>query len=216
MQTRWPRCKHELCRFDSYAMLGGAGGLEDNQQRRSRRWSDDRSPRRSDSRGNVSRRGSTSNPLKDARNITPQRIGMGVDYDGTGPIDAIGHARITFAGTGMGGGWVCSTSLEHAGEREHVVDLVWVVRAPGGDDRDIVADLLRVDLGRRVGHREYDRAPGAIRRTAAADTAPGPETPTSTSASKHVVGRAPEPAPVRAPCERRPVAFKGRILTSPG
>ena len=50
------------------------------------------------------------NPLAHARNITPQRIDMGVDYDGEGEIDAIGNARITFAGTGIGGGWVCSTA----------------------------------------------------------------------------------------------------------
>jgi len=37
------------------------------------------------------------------------RIDMGVDYDGQGEIDAIGDARVTFAGTGIGGGWVCST-----------------------------------------------------------------------------------------------------------
>ena len=36
-------------------------------------------------------------------------IDMGVDYDGEGEIDAIGDAYITFAGTGIGGGWVCST-----------------------------------------------------------------------------------------------------------
>jgi hypothetical protein len=35
---------------------------------------------------------------------------MGVDYDGTGEIDTLGNARVTFAATGIGGGWTCSTS----------------------------------------------------------------------------------------------------------
>ena len=49
-------------------------------------------------------------------------------------------------------------AFEDAGECEHVVDLVGVVRAPGGDDRDVVADLFGGDLGHRIGHREHDRA----------------------------------------------------------
>ena len=53
--------------------------------------------------------GQYANPFAHTRNLTPQRIDMGVDYDGQGEIDAIGDAHITFAGTGIGGGWVCST-----------------------------------------------------------------------------------------------------------
>ena len=49
------------------------------------------------------------NPFAHTRNLTPQRIDMGVDYDGQGEIDAIGDAHITFAGTDIGGGWTCST-----------------------------------------------------------------------------------------------------------
>jgi hypothetical protein len=51
--------------------------------------------------------GGYANPLASATSVTPQRIDMGVDYDGAGPIDAIGDAQIKFAGTGIGGGWVC-------------------------------------------------------------------------------------------------------------
>jgi hypothetical protein len=47
------------------------------------------------------------NPFAHAHNLIPQRIDMGVDYDGAGPIDAVGTARITFAGTSIGGGWTC-------------------------------------------------------------------------------------------------------------
>src|SRR2546423_7984260 len=36
--------------------------------------------------------GQYANPLAHTHNVTPQRIDMGVDYDGTGPIDAIGDA----------------------------------------------------------------------------------------------------------------------------
>jgi hypothetical protein len=53
--------------------------------------------------------GQYANPFAHTRNLTPQRIDMGVDYDGQGEIDALGDAHITFAGTGIGGGWVCST-----------------------------------------------------------------------------------------------------------
>ena len=50
------------------------------------------------------------NPFAHTTNLVPQRIDMGVDYDGTGPIDALGNGRITFAGTGIGGNWICSTN----------------------------------------------------------------------------------------------------------
>ena len=53
--------------------------------------------------------GQYANPFVHTRNLTPQRIDMGVDYDGQAEIDAIGDAHITFAATGIGGGWVCST-----------------------------------------------------------------------------------------------------------
>lgn len=53
--------------------------------------------------------GQYANPFAHTRYLTPQRIDMGVDYDGQGEIDAIGDAHITFAATGIGGGWVCST-----------------------------------------------------------------------------------------------------------
>jgi hypothetical protein len=53
--------------------------------------------------------GQYANPFAHSRSLTPQRIDMGVDYDGQGEIDAIGDAHIAFAATGIGGGWVCST-----------------------------------------------------------------------------------------------------------
>ena len=53
--------------------------------------------------------GQYANPFAHTGNLTAQRIDMGVDYDGQGEIDALGDAHITFAGTGIGGGWVCST-----------------------------------------------------------------------------------------------------------
>jgi hypothetical protein len=53
--------------------------------------------------------GEYANPFAHTRDLTPQRIDMGVDYDGQGEIDAIADAHITFAATGIGGGWVCAT-----------------------------------------------------------------------------------------------------------
>ncbi|MGH3610958.1 MAG: hypothetical protein ACRDRD_23150, partial [Pseudonocardiaceae bacterium] len=54
--------------------------------------------------------GSYVNPFAHTRNLIPRRIDMGVDYDGQGEIDALGNAKITFAATGIGGGWTCNTS----------------------------------------------------------------------------------------------------------
>jgi hypothetical protein len=51
-----------------------------------------------------------TDPFARSRNLVPERVDMGVDYSGSGEIDAIGNARIAFAQTGIGGGWVCSTS----------------------------------------------------------------------------------------------------------
>ena len=58
--------------------------------------------------------GQYANPFARTHSLIPQRIDMGVDYDGQGEIDAIGDAHITFAGTGIGGGWVCSTPTNGA------------------------------------------------------------------------------------------------------
>jgi len=58
--------------------------------------------------------GQYADPLAHTQNLTPQRIDMGVDYDGQGEIDAIGNAHVTFAATGIGGGWVCSTPTNGA------------------------------------------------------------------------------------------------------
>jgi hypothetical protein len=41
--------------------------------------------------------------------LTAERIDVGVDYAGSGEIDAVGNATIVFAGTGIGGGRLCST-----------------------------------------------------------------------------------------------------------
>jgi hypothetical protein len=49
------------------------------------------------------------NPFAHSHALTAERIDMGVDYSASGEIDAIGNARVAFAATGIGGGWVCST-----------------------------------------------------------------------------------------------------------
>lgn len=42
------------------------------------------------------------NPLRDVQNLTPERIDMGVDYSGTGPVHALGPGVITATGNS---GW---------------------------------------------------------------------------------------------------------------
>ena len=70
---------------------------------------------------------------------------------------------------------------EDAGEREHVVDLVREVRAPGRDDPGVPVRDVGVHLGVRVRQREDDRLVGAIDATTSSGTVP-PETPMKTSA----------------------------------
>ncbi len=49
--------------------------------------------------------GGYANPFAHATGIVPQRIDQGVDYDGTGPIAAIGDATITHISTAAAMGW---------------------------------------------------------------------------------------------------------------
>ena len=49
--------------------------------------------------------GAYVNPFAHARGIVPQRIDQGVDYDGNGPIAAIGDATITHISTAAAIGW---------------------------------------------------------------------------------------------------------------
>jgi hypothetical protein len=51
------------------------------------------------------------NPFARATGLTPQRIDMGVDYDGNGPIDALGAARITYAGSDPG--WAQGNAINY-------------------------------------------------------------------------------------------------------
>jgi hypothetical protein len=51
------------------------------------------------------------NPFAHSTNLVPQRIDMGVDYDGIGPIDALGAARVTFAGSDPG--WAGGNSINY-------------------------------------------------------------------------------------------------------
>jgi hypothetical protein len=45
------------------------------------------------------------NPFAHASNLVAQRIDQGVDYDGSGPIDAVGHATITYISNAPAIGW---------------------------------------------------------------------------------------------------------------
>jgi hypothetical protein len=52
-----------------------------------------------------------ANPYAHTQNVRANRVDMGDDTDGTGEIDSFGQAKITFAETGIGGGWTCATSV---------------------------------------------------------------------------------------------------------
>jgi hypothetical protein len=51
------------------------------------------------------------NPFARSTNLIPQRIDMGVDYDGNGPILALGRAHITFSGADPG--WAGGNSVNY-------------------------------------------------------------------------------------------------------
>ncbi|MGH3610753.1 MAG: lytic transglycosylase domain-containing protein [Pseudonocardiaceae bacterium] len=55
--------------------------------------------------------GTYADPFWHALKVVHGRIDMGVDYSGSGEIDTIGAAKITFAGTGIGGNWTCNTQV---------------------------------------------------------------------------------------------------------
>jgi hypothetical protein len=89
--------------------------------------------------------GGYANPFAHSQALTAERIDMGVDYSGSGEIDAIGNARITFAATGIGGGWVCSTS-ENAGVVYQLTDGQY-----HGDYVYVTEDVIpTVQAGQRV------------------------------------------------------------------
>jgi hypothetical protein len=52
-----------------------------------------------------------ANPYAHTQTVRANRIDMGNDTDGTGEIDSFAQARITFAQTGIGGGWTCATQV---------------------------------------------------------------------------------------------------------
>ena len=109
-------------------------------------------------------------------------------------------------------------AAEDAREGEHVVDLVRVVGAAGGDDGDVVA---RPPPGRISGTGlaiANTIASGAIERTAAGDTAPGPDRPMKTSAPASTSSAVPASAarvralgePARVGVEARPRPRRAR------
>src|SRR6185295_9799512 len=51
----------------------------------------------------------------------------------------------------------CKSAAEDAGKREHVVDLVRIVRSARRDYSYVRSGILRHDFRNRVRHREYDR-----------------------------------------------------------
>ena len=72
--------------------------------------------------------------------------------------DRPGRGDLHLLGDGVGPG--VQRPPEHAREGEHVVDLVGLVAAAGGDHGGVAAGAGRVDLGVGVGQGEHDRVGG--------------------------------------------------------
>ena len=77
------------------------------------------------------------NPFAHAQ-ITPSRIDQGVDYSGTGPIDALGPGRVllvstTDTGWGNGNGWISYqlTAGAYAGDYIYVAEGITPSVSPG-------------------------------------------------------------------------------------
>lgn len=126
--------------------------------------------------GCASASGSYLNPLAHTINLVPRRIDMGVDYDGQGEIDALGDAHITFAGTGIGGGWTCNTS-ENGGV---------VYRLTDGPDQGryvyVTEDIIpavtagqNVTVGQQIGTFAPSGGTGCIEIGFSSGSAPNPE-----------------------------------------
>jgi hypothetical protein len=100
-----------------------------------------------------------ANPLRDIAGITGERIDMGVDYAGTGPIYAVGPARITAAtasGSGWpGGGWVSYEVTEGPLKGHHIYvaeDITPAVHAGQVvDSRTVIANLHTGSSGMETG-----------------------------------------------------------------
>ena len=108
--------------------------------------------------------------------------------------DFLGHRLARQLGQRMGGGDLhllvdpgrahVERAAEDEREAEHVVDLVGIVRAAGGDDR-VGARRLglgRGDLGIGIGHGEDDRAAAPCPCTMSGLSAPAADRPRNTSA----------------------------------
>ena len=85
------------------------------------------------------------------RNALTRKFG-----DGTGRSDL--HLFVDRRGLNI------QRTAENEGEAEHIVDLIWVVAAPGGDDRIRAHGLgiFRHDFRNGIGHREDDRPVGHL------------------------------------------------------
>jgi hypothetical protein len=120
--------------------------------------------------------GSYANPFAYTTNLVPRRIDMGVDYDGQGAIDALGDAHVTFAGTGIGGGWTCNTA-ENGGVVYHLTDgpdqgrYVYVTE----DIIPSVAGGRNVTPGQRIGTFAPADGSGCIEIGFSSGPAPNPE-----------------------------------------
>ena len=91
---------------------------------------------------------------------------------------------------------------EHAGERQHVVDLVRVVAAPGRDHRSVLAGRVGVHLGVGVGEREHDRVGSHLLDPLGLQDAGGAHPDEHVGAGEHGVQVAADMARVRSTIRR--------------
>ena len=92
-------------------------------------------------------------------------------------------------------------AAEEAGEAEHVVDLVRVVGAAGGDDPHVRGGLLGHHLGLGVGHREHHRVVVHAVEVCGLDHARARQADEQVGALEHV--RGPAGAALASSCSRR-------------
>lgn len=115
-----------------------------------------------------------ADPFAHSQGLVPARVDMGVDYRGSGEIDAIGNAQITFARTGIGGNWVCSTAENGAvvyrlEDGQFAGDYVYVAE----DVIPTVQEGQQVSVGQQIA--TFTSPTGCLEIGFSAGPAPSPE-----------------------------------------
>ena len=102
------------------------------------------------------RRATTAGPTRGSSGLGTMYSASEVFADN--PEDRLGGSDLHLLGDPAGTG--VQRAAEHTGERQHVVDLVQIIAAPGRHDGGVLGGDLGMDLRVGVGQREHD----AVRR----------------------------------------------------